>query len=79
MNIGFVLPKFGMKMAQIWPNIDFLYGPRPGPAQIKKVQARSRPKGQVLKTAQALGRPKRRSAQIGLGPQNFGPNPSLVY
>ena len=67
MNIGFVLPKFGMKMAQIWPNIAFLLGPRPGPAQIKKVQARPRPKSQVLKTAQALGRSKGDRPKLALG------------
>ena len=43
---------------------------RPGPAQAQT---------QNLKMAQALGRPKRGSAQIGLGPHNFGPNPSLIH
>ena len=60
-------PKFGLKMAQIWPNIDFLSGPRPGPAQSKKVQARSKPKSQLLEMAQALGRPKRDQPKSALG------------
>ena len=76
-------PKFGLKMAQIWPNIDFLSGPWPGPAQSRKIQARSRPKSQVLKTAQALGwskedRPKADLGQCPLGHlwawANLGPS-----
>ena len=72
---SFGLPKTGPKVAQYW----FSGWPKawsspkkesPGPAQAQRSD---------LKLAQALGRPIGSPAQTGPGPQNFGPNPSLLW